>query len=105
MVSRSSKSDPSGFKKWKYNPLCEANKEASSVRTQCWIEGEIVSEESSNEKSWSGTSVDGWTVGDKKPQVCIFTKNVGPKFNFLPDTELLDYFSLFFSHEFLITLL
>jgi hypothetical protein len=72
------------------------------------IEGEIVSEESSNEKSGSCTSVDGWKevrVGDKKPQAYTFTKNAGPKFNFLPDTEPMDYFSLFFSLEFLITLL
>jgi hypothetical protein len=30
-----------------------------------------------------------------------FTKNVGPQFNFLPDAQSKDYFSLFFNNELL----
>jgi hypothetical protein len=40
-------------------------------------------------------------MGDKKPKAHTFTKNVEPQFNFLPDSEPMDYFRLFFDDELL----
>jgi hypothetical protein len=42
--------------------------------------------------------VDDWedmTVGYKKPEAYIFTKNAGPQFNLLQDAERMDYFGPF----------
>jgi hypothetical protein len=47
-------------------------------------------------------SVEGWekvTIGNKKPKAYTFAKNAGPQCNFLPDSEPIDYFSLFFNDE------
>jgi hypothetical protein len=40
-------------------------------------------------------------LGDKKLNAYTFTKNAGPQFHLLPDAELMDYFSLFFTDELL----
>jgi hypothetical protein len=48
--------------------------------------------------------VDGWedvTIGNKNPKAYKFTKNAEPQFNLLPDTEPMDYFSLFLNDELL----
>jgi hypothetical protein len=37
-------------------------------------------------------------MDDKKPKEYTFTKNVGPKFNLLPDAQPIDYFSSFFNY-------
>jgi hypothetical protein len=78
MASRSGKPGPSGFRKRKYNPLCDDEEAISDMvneerdidsddEVDLEIEGETVSEELSNEKSESesesetcGASVDGW---------------------------------------------
>jgi hypothetical protein len=66
---------------------------------------ETASEESSDEMSESEseneTSVNGWegvTMGDKEPKAYTFARNSGAQFN-LPDSEPMDYFSLFFIDE------
>jgi hypothetical protein len=71
-------------------------------------EGGSASDESRCEmsESESDTGVecnDGWedvSVGNRKPKAYTFTTTVGPQFNFLPDAESMDYFSLFFNDEF-----
>jgi hypothetical protein len=87
MASHSSKPVPSGFKKRKYNLLCDDKEAISAMANEeididcngemdLEIEGETVSEELTDKKSeseseTSGVSVDGWkevTVGDKKPK-------------------------------------
>jgi hypothetical protein len=117
MALRSSKPGPSGFKKQKHNPLCDANEESlsdmlseeldidSDDEMDLEIEGETASEELSNEMSESESEsesetsvlcVDGWedvTVHNKKPKAYAFTKNAGPQFNLLPDAEPMDYFN------------
>jgi hypothetical protein len=48
--------------------------------------------------------MEGWedvTMGDKKLNAYIFTKNAGPQFHLLPDAEPMDYFSVFFNDELL----
>jgi hypothetical protein len=40
-------------------------------------------------------------MGNKKPKAYTFTKTAGSQFNLLPDTEPMDYFSLFFNDELL----
>jgi hypothetical protein len=57
-----------------------------------------------SESGISVACIDGWediTMGDKKLNTYTFTKNAGPQFHLLPDAELMDYFSLFFSDELL----
>jgi hypothetical protein len=124
-----SKPGPCGYRKQKYNPLCDTDEEAIGVMVNeeldidsddemnLEIKGETVTEKSSNKKSESenenenetnGASVGGWkevTLGNKKPKAFTVSKNAGPQFNLLPNAEPMDYFSLFFNDELLNNLL
>jgi hypothetical protein len=67
-------------------------------------EGQSASKESSNapsesecESETSVVRMDGWedvTIGDKKPVAYTFTKNAGRRFDLIPHTEPIDYFSI-----------
>jgi hypothetical protein len=77
-------------------------------------EGKSKSEELSNtlpesecESETSVACIDEWEdvmMGDKKLNAYTLTKNAGPQFHLLPDAEPMDYFSLFFNDELLISI-
>jgi hypothetical protein len=105
------------MKKRKNNPACTENEVSisdmlseeldiiSGDEMNLENEGQGASEESSNtspesecESETSVACIDGWedvTIGDKKLNTYIFTKNAGPQFPLLPDAEPRDYFRVF----------
>jgi hypothetical protein len=100
------------LQKWRYNPSCDADEKSNSDmlneelnidsynEMNLQIEPEAASEESSNEMSESENE-----TGDKNPKAYTFTKNAGPQLNLLPDSEPMDYFTLFFNDEHMINII